>query len=364
METGSCLVYYYSSYNWGFSNNLYLNFNPSVNFTTVPNLGLPNDINLVSYWNFDEGSGNITHDSSAMGNNGEFVNSPSWVTGKFGSALSFNKQCISIADSLSLSPSSITISLWVSRGDNGSYENLVSKTFSSYRLLFWTNGTLCFDFSQSDGTEHYPVSIAQITDANFHFVVVTYDATTGNYAFYVDGVNGGKGNFTSGSIAKNSQPLIIGSIDAKLGQPFNGIIDDVRIFNRSISAAEVATLYTQPDPVSVANYYSYQDPVTNNIMLIHVDNANINNNDIALVTCANFFENNTLAFNANSTATVNVWTNLGQPSFSTGIWNSQNNTSTISLDDFTTSQINWKNFSLTVYSDAHSSVSPLNVTVP
>ena len=116
--------------------------------------------------------------------------------------------------------------------------------------------------------------------------------------------------------------------------------------------------------LSLSNYYNYQDPVTNNTMLIHVDNPSGNSNNIALVTCTNFFADNTLVFQANNSATVNVWTNLGQPAFTTGVWNSENYTTTLTLNVSSTAELNWNTYNITTYTDAYSSVSPSNVTVP
>ena len=44
----------------------------------------------VGIWLFDEGKGGVAGDISGQGNDGELVKSPSWVKGKFGSALEFD----------------------------------------------------------------------------------------------------------------------------------------------------------------------------------------------------------------------------------------------------------------------------------
>jgi hypothetical protein len=99
-------------------------------------------------------------------------------------------------------------------------------------------------------------------------------------------------------------------------------------------------------------------------MLIHIDNPNATINNVSLVACKNFFAGNRLAFQANNSANVNVWTNLGQPVFTTGVWNSQNYTTTLTLDASSTAELNWNTYNITAYADAHSSVSPSNVAVP
>ena len=109
---------------------------------------------------------------------------------------------------------------------------------------------------------------------------------------------------------------------------------------------------------------TFSDPATNNTMIVNVSGLGATINDTVLVTCTNFFAGNSLAFQANNSATVNVWTNLGQPAFTTGMWNSENCTTTLTLDASSTAELNWNAYNITTYTDAHSSISPSNVTVP
>ena len=44
---------------------------------------------LIGYWTFDEGSGNVAADSSGNGNDGTLEGGPNWVSGQLGSALEF-----------------------------------------------------------------------------------------------------------------------------------------------------------------------------------------------------------------------------------------------------------------------------------
>jgi hypothetical protein len=94
----------------------------------------------------------------------------------------------------------------------------------------------------------------------------------------------------------------------------------------------VPTINAMPDPVAFAVYNNFIEAGTNNTMLIHVGSPSANSNNVALVTCTDFFTDNKLAFQANNSATVNVWTNLERPVFTTGVWNSQNCTTTLTLD--------------------------------
>jgi hypothetical protein len=55
-------------------------------------LGLVGSVSadLVAHWKFNEGSGNVAHDTSGNGNDGTFVGDPQWAAGKIGGALEFN----------------------------------------------------------------------------------------------------------------------------------------------------------------------------------------------------------------------------------------------------------------------------------
>jgi hypothetical protein len=206
-------------------------------------------------------------------------------------------------------------------------------------------------------------SVGTYADGNFHLFVCTFNSILNNQQtkIYVDGSLSSSHDL-NGTIAITPNDLFLGAYEGSW-RPFKGAIDDVRIYNCALSAAEVTALYTQPDPVTLANYYNYTDPVTNKTMLIYVNNPNANSDNVALVTCTDFFAGNRLAFQANNSATVNVWTSLGQPVLTTGVWNSQNYTTTLTLDASSTAELNWNTYNITTHADAHSGVSPSNVTV-
>ena len=129
---------YPTSYNWGFQNYGYLNFNPEVGFANTPQNGVSRDNSLVGYWNMDEGAGTVVNDSSGNGNNGTLSGNPltSWVTGKYGAALQFDglQNYVQVSASPSLrGMSALTVALWFNASSwSPNYYGLVSK---------WTSGT-------------------------------------------------------------------------------------------------------------------------------------------------------------------------------------------------------------------------------
>ena len=358
--------YYSTSTYWGFQNYCYLGFNQAMNFTYVPHQGVFYDESLVGYWNMDEGIGSVMQDGSGNNNNGTLVNSPAWVTGKFGNATSlFSSQNIQIPYSEKFDNfTEFSISAWIYPTAWGTYNYIINKGWQSqgaFVLHFASSGILYFTLRDSTGQKGAN-SGTRLSLNQWYHVLGTYQRnTTNGVKLYVNAVQHLGSNTLDEALNNNNSIQI-----SNTGNPFNGIIDDVRIYNRALSAMEVATLYSQPDPATFANYYSFTDPLTKNTMLIHIDTSNVNvkNDNSALVTCTNFFEGNSLAFAANNSAIVNVWTNLGQPIFTTGVWNSQNCTTTLTLDASSTGEIKWSTYNnITTYADTHCSVSPSNVTV-
>jgi len=76
----------------------------------------------------------------------------------------------------------------------------------------------------------------------------------------------------------------------------------------SVNFVTNRSMYALPDPVSLENYHSFEDPETNSTMIVNVDSSNTSVSNIVLVTCTNFFAEKRLTFEANNSATVNMWT--------------------------------------------------------
>ena len=337
---------YPTSYHWGFQNYCYLGFNQAMNFTDAPHQGASNDSSLVGYWNLNEVQGAVAHDSSGNGNNGT-ITGASWVDGKYGKALSLNENINYVqTNSFPLTGTKLTFSAWIYLNSLTGQQIIIGQGDGGYGA----NGYI-YVYNQDGalGVGYYDTTYRNLFWSNFftagewvHLAVVQ-DFSTLTVNVYKNGVQLTPQNMNAGAVYPSwSYAKILGAYTRAGSIYLNGIIDEVRIYNRTLSEAEVAALYTQPDPVIFVNYYSYTDPVTNNTMLIHVNNPNASSNNVVLVTCTNFFADNRLSFQANDSAIVTVWTSLGQPAFTTGVWNSQNYTTTLTLNDASTAELNWK----------------------
>ena len=370
--------YYPSFYQWDFQNHTYLSFNQAINFTNVPHQGVPHDSSLLAYYKMDEPIGIVACDSSGNGKNGTLcgyddrtIPNATSVAGKYGNALNFDGSSnyvdiTSILNGMSITQGSISL-YFKPQSLQNNFTRLISNEGGAGQRLYLGIATSKLWYRLGDLTDSYSNTVLH-SDQWYHVTLTWWNNNNTTYCqIYVNGQPDGSQqsgfNFTRlGSI------INIGRAAGSNIFLFSGTIDDVRIYNRALSIREVATLYSmgpymQPDPVAFANYCSYTAPVTNSTMLIHVDSPNANSNNVAVVTCTNFFTDDRLVFQANNTSTVNVWTNVGQPVFTTGVWNSQNYTTTLSLDASSTAEINWNTYNITTYVDAHSGVLPSNVAV-
>jgi hypothetical protein len=206
---------------------------------------------LVGWWRFDEGAGSIAADSSGNGNNGT-VYGATWVTGKYGQALSFDgaSNYVEIPSSAILAPTNITIEFWlkVTNPSSSAYEGFVcrnSRTNGLQVIKEWNTGRILFE-GWVGGT-HYYVHSNYILQGNVWTHVAVTATASGVWKIYV---NGQFDSQTTGNILPQvAMPLWIGRAAQGTTNPYlNGTIDEVRIYNHVLSATEIqADFQKSPD---------------------------------------------------------------------------------------------------------------------
>lgn len=208
---------------------------------------------LVGYWTFDgpDVAGVTAYDRSGQGNNGTLTSSPTRATGKIGQGMRFNNDgYVNTTDISQMdSASKVTIAGWFKRAAAGALTQVSKGTDCNIdgciTITFYTDGALHFDLAS--GSDAYGV-IAH-NDTEWHHVALVFDGTqTGNQGRlkgYIDGVErtldyeGTTIPATTGAYNSNFQ-IGRNSTDGTLS---SGLIDDVRIYNRAITADEVKRLY-------------------------------------------------------------------------------------------------------------------------
>ena len=207
---------------------------------------------LVGYWSFDDWA-NPARDDSGNGHDGT-VHGATWTTGKFGGALSFDgmRDYVTVPDDAALNIlGDLTISAWVYLTRTGSYQAIVTKCVGSGRqnnpFDFRTTWNAEPDLAlvRADAVAHERVygSVALAMDQWYH---VSVRVENNIPDFYVNGFITPKYADTTFTRTPtgNANPLLIGSRDG--GLYFNGLIDEVRIYNRALSGSEIMALVPEP----------------------------------------------------------------------------------------------------------------------
>lgn len=210
-------------------------------YSSVASAALPN---TVSRWAAD---GNAL--DSVDSNNGTLINGVTFGTGQFGQAFSLNgtNQYVDIPDSNSLDiTNALTISAWINPTTVTSpriVDKITVGVTDGY-LLDILGGSLRMIAGSrllSGGT---------VATNTFQNVAGVYDGQF--MRLYINGVQVASNDFGSiAPIPTNNRSLKIGVDFTGNGNLFSGLIDEVNIFNRALSASEIGQLALNPNNVSV-----------------------------------------------------------------------------------------------------------------
>jgi chitodextrinase len=206
---------------------------------TVSNIAQP--AGLVAAYSFDAGSGTVAADSSGKGNNGSLTNGPTWAAaGKFGGAITFDgvNDSVVVPDSNTLDlTTGMTLESWVNPSANGGWRTVLFKEQAA-DLVY---GLYAF---RSTGVANGQVYIGAERDVNataatplntWTHLAVTYDGAS--LRLFSNGNQVATTNQT-GSIQTSNGVLRIGG-NAIWSEWFKGMLDEVRVYNRALTAAEI-----------------------------------------------------------------------------------------------------------------------------
>lgn len=214
----------------------------------------------VAWWEFDEGEGTIAYDS-ALDNDGTLKGDPNWVPGYIGSgALDFDGEgdYVQVADHDSLTPTArITVLFWIyNRGgqDAGIYKYVPSPSGGmgsmAYNMgVLGSNGRVWMWVFASPVLPGYIESNGSVGLNEWHHVALTF--SWGQGKVYVDGQFDNSNMMGADRIMNDVHPLIIGGYWDSTGpyktflSRLNGMMDDVRIYDRPLTADEVQQLHQQ-----------------------------------------------------------------------------------------------------------------------
>jgi hypothetical protein len=251
----------------------FTNSNPlgsTKSFTAYAYVQSNQNTGFVGWWKLDETSGTAAADSSGSGNNGTLVNmtSPScWVTGQIGNALVFDglDDYVNLGTNSSLnfgSSKPFTIAAWVKTTED--YGLIVSFRSSTdggpvidlsvgYEGATADPGKAMILVRQDGGSGGYAhvKSGTSVKDGQWHHVAAVRGSGS-TIELFLDGVSQGtsSGSESGGAITTNLRAIgserrwVSDSYGTSDQRYLVGTIDDVRIYNRALTAAEIAQLAT------------------------------------------------------------------------------------------------------------------------
>lgn len=217
-------------------------------------LAAPDD-GLLGRWTFDEGRGDLAADSSGQGNTGDLMDA-AWAKGTFGTAARFtgHASCVSVPQLAGLDGADqLTVEAWVLWEDGGRYPNIVTggRWAPGGFMIFVADRSCSFRMGRPDarpGDAAHPWQetsaplVARFETGKWYHLAATFHRP--QITTYVNGrkVGSARWDYPVGC----QGDLLIGSGGGRVAH--KGLIDEVRLFRRALSADEVQASYTAEAP--------------------------------------------------------------------------------------------------------------------
>jgi len=226
---------------------------------------------MIAYLTMDQTNGFTAYDSTTNGNNAALTNfngNSQWVAGETNGALNFNattnNQWAAISDSsgqlnfCTNSDTAFSVAVWVKAtpGIQPNGAGIIAKGYGHGGEKFAMDiyGTYRFYVRNAAGTS-INVGPVGTVDGNWHHLVGIYNGinTNNGLQLYIDGQLAASNNAPA-SLLSNTHVISLGSREDTSTSgyilPLYGAMDDVRIYNRTLTAADVQQLYlaTLPPP--------------------------------------------------------------------------------------------------------------------
>jgi hypothetical protein len=224
------------------------------------------DAGLLGLWKLDDGNGVTAADASGTNQPGVLTGDPQWIAdGAMGGALDFDAVAdyVILGDLTYGDDTDFSVALWVrSEGWDSDAAMISNKDWNSGGNPGWAiaggggnNGSWQWNYSDGSSRVDFDPSVSQasIAEGGWNHLCVTHDRD-GLATFYFDGQLIGERDISAvtGSLDAGL-PTVLGTDGAEASvweYWFHGAFDDVRIYNRVLSDAEVYGIIGATDPVA------------------------------------------------------------------------------------------------------------------
>ena len=194
---------------------------------------------LVGAWSFDEASGTTVADASGSGNNGVIAGATR-TAGRNGGGLTFDgiNDWVTVNDSSSLDlTTGVTLEAWVRPNNVNNWQTVVIKeqpgqlVYALYSSIHTRRPSAHIYTSGDMGLE----GASALPTLTWSHLAMTWDGLT--LRMYVNGTQVSSGAL-AGTLVTSASPLRIGGTGV-WSEWFNGVLDDVRVYNRALTPAQI-----------------------------------------------------------------------------------------------------------------------------
>ncbi|MGK2848659.1 MAG: phage head spike fiber domain-containing protein [Minisyncoccota bacterium] len=239
--------------------------------TQATTIKAPDNTGLVGYWSFEEGTGTTTENASPKGKNtGTLTNGPTWTSGKVGKALSFDGTDDYVQGSIPSSTFSNdwTVTAWFNHRATTTWGAIFSNSVGTNNTMIMTmrNATTQFGIMRVGSAE---TGVYVDLGAN-HFNkwilgVIKKEGSTLTVYAYKDGQLQTATGALSWTLNTDNE-FYIGRHYASATHIFNGLIDEVRVYNKALSAGEIQALYNGSEASHTTINVNQNDKLTNGLV--------------------------------------------------------------------------------------------------
>ncbi len=201
-----------------------------------------NSLGLIGYWRLGEASGTVARDEMGM-NNGAYINAPTLgvagaLAGDPDPAVTLNgtTQYVTVPDAASLDlGNAFTLMAWIRHTASASVGSIITKGIGAYQMVIDANVL----FLALQSSLALASSGAVTLTTGIHHCAVTKDGAA--RGVYIDGAD--VTSLIANDIGANTATALLFGTRGVVDQFFSGDLDEVAIFNRALTAAEVTDLY-------------------------------------------------------------------------------------------------------------------------
>ena len=210
---------------------------------------------LVAYYKLDDNSGTSATDATGNSHTGILKNGATWVIGKLNKAVRMDgvNQYINISDADDLDigvNNNFTVCAWVNMtSSSGNTEGIVMKYdntgFYGWQLRKQADDTIMFIIRDTSANEISVTSASALPTNTWWFVCGVRDVLADKVYVYVNGTGTSETDTTTAGMA-NLDAVVIGRTQWSADY-FTGVIDEVGIWNRSLSVSNITAIYNSGD---------------------------------------------------------------------------------------------------------------------